>query len=76
MEVFMFSPAGDSPSLAPVLAQRIPVGHTGLENETFTLVTAQRFAEARFHVAVPFIFYWWPKDDGMMEKAESIRINP
>jgi|TARA_B110000093_G_scaffold177389_1_gene214327 carboxymethylenebutenolidase len=73
MEVFMFPPAGDGPSPALILAQHIPVGHTGLENDIFTLVTAQRFANAGFHVAVPFIFHWWPKDGDMMEKANASR---
>lgn len=73
MEVFMFPPAGDGPSPALILAQHIPVGHTGLENDIFTLVTAQRFANAGFHVAVPFIFHWWPTDGDMMEKANASR---
>lgn len=73
MEVFMFPPAGDGPSPALILAQHIPVGHTGLENAIFTLVTAQRFANAGFHVAVPFIFHWWPTDGDMMEKANASR---
>jgi carboxymethylenebutenolidase len=73
MEVFMFSPSGDRPSPGLILAQHIPVGHAGLENDTFTLVTAQRFADAGFHVAVPFIFHWWPKDGEMMDKAKASR---
>ena len=72
MEVFMFSPSGDRPSPCLILAQHIPVGHAGLENDTFTLVTAQRFADAGFNVAVPFIFHWWAegrRDDG--QKADA-----
>jgi hypothetical protein len=32
MEVFVFSPEGQGPHPALVLAQHIPVGHTGIEN--------------------------------------------
>ena len=49
------------------------MGHTGIENDTFTLRTAERFAEQGFHVAAPFIFHWWPKDEDMRVKAQSSR---
>ena len=72
MEVFLFRPQGEGPFPGIVLAQHIPVGHTGIENDTFTLTTAQRFADHGFAVAVPFIFHWWPKSDSMeVKKAES-----
>jgi len=54
MEVFMFEPEGEGTHPGLVLAQHIPVGHTGVENDTFTLKTAERFAENGFAVAVPF----------------------
>ena len=44
MEIFLFEPEGQGPHPAIILAQHIPVGHTGIENDEFTLVTAQRFA--------------------------------
>jgi len=75
MEVFLFKPAhttpahkGPHPGL--ILAQHIPGGHGGLEHDEFTLTTAQRFADAGYVVAVPFIFHWWPKDEEMMTKAK------
>ena len=37
MEVFLFEPPGEGPYPAIILAQHIPVGHTGIENDTFTL---------------------------------------
>jgi carboxymethylenebutenolidase len=70
MEVFLFMPKGEGPHPGIVLAQHIPVGHTGIENDTFTLTTAQRFADAGFAVAVPFIFHWWPKSETMEKKRE------
>jgi carboxymethylenebutenolidase len=56
-----------------ILAQHIPVGHTGIENDEFTLRTAQRFAEQGYYVAAPFIFHWWPKDEEMKLKAQESR---
>lgn len=74
MEVFLFKPKQKSAGLHPgiLLAQHIPMGHTGLENDTFTLSTAQRLADNGYHVAVPFIFHWWPKSASLeMKKNES-----
>ncbi len=73
MEVFLFEPQGDGPHPAIVLAQHIPVGHTGVENDTFTLVTAERYCNAGFVVAVPFIFHWWPKSEEIAVKRDESR---
>jgi carboxymethylenebutenolidase len=73
MEVFLFEPeqAGTKPGV--LLAQHIPIGHTGIENDTFTLTAAERFASAGFAVVVPFIFHWWPKDAAIERKREESR---
>lgn len=73
MEVFLFEPEGEGPHPGIVLAQHIPVGHTGVENDTFTLKSAERFAENGFVVAVPFIFHWWPKEEEMEVKRTEFR---
>jgi carboxymethylenebutenolidase len=73
MEVFIFSPNGRGPHPGLVLAQHIPLGHTGIENDEFTLVSAQRLADSGFYVAVPFIFHWWPKDREMQVKRDESR---
>ena len=73
MEIFFFTPAGKRPHPAIILAQHIPVGHTGIENDEFTLKTAERFAENGYLVAVPFIFHWWPKDAEMDIKRNGSR---
>ena len=73
MEVFMYSPDGDGPHPGIVLAMHIPVGHTGIENDTFTMKTAERYAENGFVVAVPFIFHWWPKSDDIQIKRDEFR---
>ena len=73
MEVFLFEPEGEGPHPGIVLAQHIPVGHTGIENDTFTLKAAERLAENGFAVAAPFIFHWWPKEAEMGLKRDEFR---
>jgi carboxymethylenebutenolidase len=73
MEVFLFKPDTAVPRPGLLLAQHIPVGHTGIENDTFTLTAAERFATAGLAVAVPFIFHWWPKDAAIERKREESR---
>lgn len=73
MEIFSFIPKGPGPHPGIVLAQHIPVGHTGVENDTFTRKTAERYAESGFHVAVPFIFHWWPKEADIEIKRDEFR---
>jgi len=72
MEVFVFEPegSGTNPHPALILAQHIPVGHTGIENDTFTLQTAARFASQGYVVVVPFIFHWWPKSADILVKRD------
>lgn len=73
MEVFVFEPAESGRHPAIMLAQHIPVGHTGIENDVFTLRTAQRLSDNGYVVAVPFIFHWWPKDAAMQLKRDESR---
>ena len=73
MEVFLFEPEGAGPHPGIVLCQHIPVGHTGVENDTVTLKTAERYAENGYAVAVPFIFHWWPKEADMQLKRDEFR---
>ncbi len=73
MEVFLFEPQDPGTHPGLVLCQHIPVGHTGVENDTFTLKTAERYAENGYAVAVPFIFHWWPKAEEMEVKRDEFR---
>ena len=73
MEVFLFAPAGAGPHPGLVLCQHIPVGHTGVENDTVTLKTAERFCDNGYAVAVPFIFHWWPKSADIEIKRTEFR---
>ena len=73
MEVFIFEPEGAGPHPGIVQCMHIPVGHTGIENDEFTLKSAQRYADNGYVVAVPFVFHWWPKSDGIEIKREEFR---
>jgi len=73
MEVFLFEPEGPGPHPGLVQCQHIPGGHTGVENDQFTLETAERYAANGYVVAVPFIFHWWPKTDEMEPKRVGFR---
>lgn len=73
MEVFLFRPEGSGRFPGIILAQHLPVGHTGIENDAFTLTTAQRLADNGYAVAVPFIFHWWPKSGSMETKKTESR---
>lgn len=69
MEIFIFEPEGAGPHPGLVLCQHIP-GHTGIEEDPFTLKTGERFAENGYAVSVPFLYHWWPKEDEMPIKRE------
>jgi carboxymethylenebutenolidase len=73
MEVLLFRPVGPGPHPGLLLAQHIPMGHAGLENDLFTLTTAARLADHGYLVAVPFIFHWWPKEAALERKREESR---
>lgn len=73
MEVFLFAPAGAGSHPGLVLCQHIPVGHAGIENDTVTLKTAERYCEHGYAVAAPFIFHWWPKSADIELKRAQFR---
>ena len=73
MEVFLFEPEGEGPFPGIVMASHIPGGHTGIENDPFTITTAERYVENGYAVAAPFIFHWWPKEDDIEIKREAWR---
>ena len=58
MDVFLFIPSGNTPLPGIVLAQHIPVGHAGIENDTFTLETARRFAANGYVIPSRFLLFF------------------
>ena len=73
MEVFLFEPQGEGPFPGLVQCMHIPVGHTGIENDEFTLKTAEKYTDNGYVVVVPFVFHWWPKSAGIEIKREEFR---
>jgi carboxymethylenebutenolidase len=73
MEVFVFEPRGRGPHPALIACQHIPIGHTGVENDKFTLAACERYAASGYVVAAPFIFHWWPKSADIDVKRREFR---
>jgi carboxymethylenebutenolidase len=73
MEVFVFEPRGKGPHPGMIVCQHIPIGHTGIENDRFTLSVCERYAENGYAVAAPFIFHWWPKSADIELKRKEFR---
>lgn len=73
MEVFISEPKGAGPHPALIVCQHIPIGHTGIENDKFTLAVCERYAENGYVAAAPFIFHWWPKSADIEVKRKEFR---
>ncbi len=48
----------------------IPVRHTVIENDEFTLITAKSYQDNGYVVVVSFILQWWPKSAGIKIKRD------
>jgi carboxymethylenebutenolidase len=71
MPVLVFEPEGEGPHPGLIIAQHLPIAHTGLENDPFQIKVGERYAAAGFACAVPFLFHWWPSDaDVEVKRAE------
>lgn len=73
MEIFVFEPEGEGPFPAVVVAQHIPVAHSGIENDPFQLDVGERLAKMGYVVSMPFVFHWWPKSDDIEVKRTAFR---
>lgn len=71
MPVLTFAPEGEGPYPGLVVAQHLPIAHTGLENDPFQINVGERYAAAGFACVIPFLFHWWPPDaDVDVKRAE------
>lgn len=71
MPVLVFEPDADGPHPGLVIAQHLPIAHTGLENDPFQMKVGERYAAAGFACVIPFLFHWWPVDvDVDVKRAE------
>ena len=73
MEILIFEPEGDGPAPGVVVAQHIPIAHTGLENDPWQLGVGERLAAAGYAAAIPFVFHWWPPEAELVAKREAFR---
>lgn len=73
MEMLLFLPEGKGPFPGIVVAQHIPVAHTGLEKDPFQLKVGERLAQAGFAAVIPYIFHWWAPEEDIAVKREEFR---
>jgi carboxymethylenebutenolidase len=73
MEVLIFEPEGNGPHPGLIIAQHIPLAHTGLHNDDWQIDVGERYARAGYMVAMPFIFHWWPKEADIQLKRDEFR---
>lgn len=73
MHTLIFEPESDGPHPGLIIAQHLPVAHAGLEKDPFTIDIGERYAEAGYVCAIPFIFHWWPEDEDIAVKREGFR---
>ena len=71
MGVLIFEPEGDGPHPGLVIAQHLPIAHTGLEKDPFQIAVGERYAAAGYACAMPYLFHWWaPETDIETKRAE------
>ena len=71
MPVLVFEPSGEGPHPGLVIAQHLPIAHTGLEKDPFQVDVGERYAAAGYACAIPYLFHWWPADaDVEIKRAE------
>ncbi len=73
MDILVFEPDGDGSFPGLVVAQHLPIAHTGLEKDPFTIDVGERLAAAGYACVIPFIFHWWPPEEEMEVKREAFR---
>jgi carboxymethylenebutenolidase len=71
MPVLVFEPEGAGSHPGLIVAQHLPIAHTGLENDPFQVNVGERYAAAGYTCAIPYLFHWWPSDaDVEIKRAE------
>ena len=71
MPVLVFEPEGAGSYPGLIVAQHLPIAHTGLENDPFQVNVGERYAAAGYACAIPYLFHWWPSDaDVEIKRAE------
>lgn len=73
METLVFKPEGAGPFPGLVVAQHLPLAHTGLENDPFTIDVGEKLAAHGYASVTPFVFHWWPKEEDIEVKRDQFR---
>lgn len=73
MPVLGFEPPGEGPHPGLVIAQHLPIAHTGLENDPFQIDVGERYAAAGYACAIPYLFHWWPPETDIETKRAEFR---
>lgn len=73
MPMLVFEPQGAGPHAGLIVAQHLPVAHAGLELDPFQIKVGERYAQAGYKVAMPFLFHWWPTATDIAIKREEFR---
>jgi carboxymethylenebutenolidase len=73
MPILVFDPPGPGPHPGLVIAQHLPVAHTGLENDIYQITVGERYAAAGYACAMPWVFHWWPPDTDIEVKRAQFR---
>ena len=58
METLVFKPEGAGPFPGLMVAQHLPLAHTGLENDPFTIDVGEKLAAHGYASVTPFVFHW------------------
>ncbi|MDX1431671.1 MAG: dienelactone hydrolase family protein [Gammaproteobacteria bacterium] len=70
MQVLVFEPPGTGPHPGLVIAQHLPIAHTGLEKDPFQIRVGERYAEAGYACVIPYLFHWWPPETDVEVKRK------
>ena len=73
MPMLVFEPRASGLHAGVIVAQHLLVAHAGLELDPFQIKVGERYAQAGYKVAMPFLFHWWPTAADISVKREEFR---
>ena len=73
MPVLLFAPDADGPHPGLVIAQHLPLAHTGLTNDPYQIAVGERYAANGYFCAMPFLFHRFAPDTDIAVKRAEFR---
>lgn len=73
MAVLLFAPDADGPHPGLVIAQHLPLAHTGLTNDPYQIAVGERYAANGYFCAMPFLFHRFAPDADISVKRAEFR---